>query len=87
MGVHKCPMRQTVWSSEKLISYVLWGHYWLFRAFGPISVLSHHNIHHVQIRSLSESALAYTFFNSVKGLDRTTQALLDYIHLPRFPRG
>ena len=65
MGVHKCPMRQTVWSSEKLISYVLWGHYWLFRAFGPISVLSHHNIHHVQIRSLSESALAYTFFISV----------------------
>ena len=50
---------------EKLISYVLWGHYWLFRAFGPISVLSHGNIHHVQISSLSESALAYTFFISV----------------------
>ena len=61
MGVHKCPMRRTVWSSEKLISYVLYGHYWLLRAFGPISVLSHYNIHHVQISSLSESALAYTF--------------------------
>ena len=49
----------------KVTFVVLWGHYWLFRAFGPISVLSDYNIHHVQISSLSESALAYTFSISV----------------------